>query len=520
MGILIGLDLGTTRIKAVALDPAAGKVLRISSRATPATHPQPDRSEHDPEALWQAAAVCLNEAAAGQSVAGLSVSSMAEAGLPLDAADRPLAPVIAWHDRRTMPQAAWWEQTISEAKLHAITGQRVNPSFGINKLLWWREHTPAVMRRMRWWLNLPDYILLRLTGVHATERSLASRTLLFDQMILDWSETMLALAELRRETLPPVAAGGTVIGAVTAAAAAQTGIPAGTPCALGGHDHLCATLAAGVVAPGAAADSSGSAQSIYLLTPDFISTPEVAAEAFACYAAPMDGLYAFKGGSRTAGSAIDWWLRHLTGLPADAEIPYAELEREASSGIGATRGPLWLPHFLGAPSPENDVAGRGALVGVLLTHDRGDLVRALFEGLACSTRRNLDEMLRLTGQDISNLVLVGGAHRSGLLNQLKANLLNLPVAVCQVPEAAAVGAALLAGVGVSFFNSPREAAQALSYPPCIMDPDPKRVIWYDGIYQEIYKPLYPHLRAAHRAMSRPHEEAPLSRLKRSQPAYA
>ncbi|NPV56375.1 MAG: hypothetical protein HPY76_06875 [Anaerolineae bacterium] len=502
MKTLIGLDLGTSRIKAVAYDPAKGKVLRTASRATPTEHPTPERSEHDPEAIWQTAADCLREASLGLRVAGLAISSMAEAGLPLDAADQPLAKVIAWHDRRTLPQAVWWEHNISEAKLHAITGQRVNPSFGINKLIWWRTHAPEMMERMRWWLSLPDYILLRLTGVRATERSLASRTLLFDQMLLNWSDTMLALAELRREMLPPVAAGGAVIGALTAEAATRTGIPAGTPCALGGHDHLCATLAAGVAVPGSAADSSGSAQSLYLLLPDFISNPEVAAEAFACYASPLDGYYAFKGGARAVGSALDWWLRHLTGLPADAEVPYASLAAEAQSGVGTTYGPLWLPHFLGAGSPENDVESRGALVGVRLEHQRGDMVRALLEGLACSTRRNLEEMLRLTGQKADRLVLVGGVHQMHLFNQVKADLLNMPLVVNQVPEAAAVGAALLAGVGAGVFGSARQAAESLRYPPRVVEPDPTRVAWYEGLYQEMYKPLYPHLRAIHRAMSR------------------
>ncbi|MCX7671279.1 MAG: FGGY family carbohydrate kinase, partial [Anaerolineae bacterium] len=268
--LLVGLDIGTTTLKAAAYDPEAGRLVALASRPTPTDHPAPGRSEHDPQALWTAVCACLREVAAATAarpLAGLAIASLAEAGVMLDAAGRPLAPIIAWYDRRSEPQAEWLEQQISEAELHAITGQRAGASFGVCKWLWMREHWPAAAGQMATWLPVPNYILWRLTGERSIDLSQASRMLALDQRRLDWSERILDAVGLRRDQLPRPQPGGTVIGAVTPAAAAETGLPAGMPCALGGHDHLCAAFAAGAYRPGVVADSSGTAQAVSCVVP-------------------------------------------------------------------------------------------------------------------------------------------------------------------------------------------------------------------------------------------------------------
>ena len=257
--LLLGLDIGTTTIKAAAYDPELGRVVGLAARPTPTDHPAPGLSEHDPEALWETVCTCLRDVcrggvspsgAAGEAtsplrIAGLAIASLAEAGVPVDAAGQPLCPIIAWYDRRSEPQATWLHQQIDADEMHAITGQRVTASFGVCKWLWIREHWPDAAARMATWLPVPSYLLLRLTGAVATDHSQASRMLTFDQRSRDWSDRICAVAGLRRDQLPSAFPGGTVIGTIAAAAAAQTGLPIGTPCSLGGHDHLCAALAVG-----------------------------------------------------------------------------------------------------------------------------------------------------------------------------------------------------------------------------------------------------------------------------------
>ncbi len=497
--MLLGLDIGTTTIKAAVYDPDAGRVTALAARPTPTDHPAPGRSEHDPEALWQAVAACLREvtaAVAGRPIAGLAIASLAEAGVMLDAAGRPLAPIIAWYDRRSEPQAEWLERQLSEAELHAITGQRAGASFGVCKWLWMREHWPDAASRMATWLPVPNYILWRLTGERSVDFSQASRMLAFDQVRLDWSDRILETVGLRREQLPRPRPGGTIIDAVTSTAARETGLPAGMPCALGGHDHLCAAFAVGAYRPGVVADSSGTAQAVSCIVPGFASTPKMAAAGFACYAHVLPGQYILKAGLKAAGGAVEWLARQLAGpaAPADA-LPYDELLARAERGVGVRAGPLWLPHLLDSGTPEGDRASRAALVGLRLEHDAGDIFRGLLESLAFWLRHNLEEVADLPiWQPVEEVILLGGTTRLALLSQLKADILGRPVIVPELPEAAAIGAALLAGLGVGVFRTPGEAVGSLRYGRTVVEPDAAHVAWYDQLYREAYRPLYAALR--------------------------
>jgi xylulokinase len=504
MTALLGLDLGTSHVRAVAYDPERGAVVGQAARPTPVEHPWVGASQHDPQALWEAVAACIREVVtrlAGQRVAGLAIASFAEAGLPLDAAGQPLYPIIAWYDRRCEPQVAFWENRYTPGQLHTITGQRVSPSFGVNKWLWIRDHHPELAARAASWLSAPDYILYRLSGERFTDYSLASRTLLFDQRSLGWSGELLAQAGLSAGQLPCPRPGGTPIGTVTSPAAAETGLPAGTPCVLGGHDHLVAGLAAGAFRPGVVVDSSGTAQALQIILPAFVTNSRLAEGGYACYAHVLAGQYVLKGGLKAAGGAVEWLARQLSGLPAgERELPYAELMAEAQAGVGRRAGPLWLPHLIGSGTPQGDRYSRGALVGVTVEQERGDVFRGMLEGLAFWLRHNLAEMAQLTGQAIEQVVLLGGTTRLSLLTQLKADVLGLPVVVPDLAQAAGVGAALLAGVGVGLYAGPAEAVASLRCARQVVSPNPARVEWYTRLYEAAYLPLYAALRDVHHAM--------------------
>jgi xylulokinase len=497
MNLLIGLDLGTTTIKASAYDPDAGRVRCTATRPTPVTHPQAGWSEHDPAALWQAVTGCLAEVAAqtaGEAYAGLAIASFAEAGLPLDAAGRTLYPVIAWYDWRCEAQAALWRQRWTATQLHAITGQRASPSFGANKWLWLREHHPEIIGQTARWLSVPDYILWQLAGVTVTDYSIASRTLLFDQLARAWSPELLAATGLTAEQLPRAQPAGTAVGTLTPAAAAVTGLPAGMPCVLGGHDHLCASLAVGAWQPGTIVDSSGTAGAVLALLPAFHTSLEAAVGGFACYAHVLPDLYVLKAGLKLTGGAVDWLARQLAG-PGTTDLHYEALEAAAAQGVGRRAGPVWLPHLHGGSgTPEGDLASLAALVGIRSDHEPGDLFRGLLESLAFWLRHNVEAMAALTRQAATDSILTGGTTRLHLLNQLKADVLDRPVVVSDVPEAAALGAALLAGLGAGVFRSPAEAAASVQYGRTVIEPQPEHAGWYDALYRDVYRRLYADLR--------------------------
>lgn len=502
MGYLLGLDIGTTTIKAGLYNPQSGQLEYQSSQPTPVEHPAPQMSQHDPDKLWGAVCGCLQDIGSDKPIDALAISSFAEAGLPLDARGKPLYPIIAWYDPRTAPQAEWWQNQLSIEELYLITGQRLSPSFGVNKYLWIKEHHPQSIAEMSTWVSCSDYILYRLTGKLVTDYTQASRTMLFDQKELCWSERMLEMAGVRGDQLPQIQCGGTIAGGITDKASIETCLPSDLPCVLGGHDHLCAALAAGAICPGIVVDSMGTSQSTLVVVDQFLSNLEVVKHGFVCYAHVIPNAYILKAGIHSAGGAFEWLAGLLTAkINTESQIDFRKLEQEASLGVGKTIGPLWLPHFNGSGTPEVDWNSRAALLGVRIEHNRGDILRGLLESQSFWLKHNLDEIRHLTGQKIENAILLGGTTRLKLLSRLKSSILNLPALIPNLSESAATGAALLAGIGIGTFKNPQEAVDSLKIEMEKINPDGTLSKWYQPIYEYVYLRFYPVLKEIWSQMS-------------------
>lgn len=498
--MLLGLDIGTSSIKAVLYHPDQGRVVKSSFRATPVIYPQTGWSEHDPHLLWEAVVECIREVVPGQAITALAISSMAETGLLIDRNGQPVSSIIAWYDRRSESQAAWIEENINSERLFSITGQRVSPSFGLTKILWLKQNQPDAFRQAAHWLPTPTYILWRLSGQMAVDYTIAARTLAFDQRTLTWSKELLGLADLSEDLFPHVYPGHTIVGPITQIAAEETGLSPITLCGLGGHDHLCAAFATGANTSGAVTDSTGSANALLYILPNLIDHPLIASQGFACYPHVLRDYFVLKGGLKAAGSAIEWLARSLSG--SGHQPNYQRLETDAEQGIGKRAGPIWLPHLIGSGTPEADRFSRAALIGVQFEHSPGDLFRGLLESLAFWTRHNLEEIQTTAGLKYGNIMLTGGATRMNLLSRLKANIINHPITVPKIPETAAVGAALLAGLGAGTFSDSTDALSSLRYNIDTFSPDEKLAGWYNQIYEEVYRPLYSTLSPLHHALNK------------------
>ncbi len=501
MTILIGLDIGTSSIRAVALDTTSGLVLHSAATPTPVSHSSQVRSEHDPEALWQASVRVLREVCLrinGELVSGLAISSMADTGVVLDERGAPLYPIVAWYDQRCAQQISWLATQITSQRFHRITGQRFSTSLGISKWLWLQGNLPGIQETAAAWLSVSDYVLWRLTGKMVTDYSLASRMGMLDQRSLTWSPELLKLAGLCEDQLPRVLPSGSVVGTLTDAAAVLTGLPGGLPCVLGGHDHLCAAAAAGAEDAGTLVDSCGTAESLLVTVDKYQPGPRLLRSGYAIYAHVFPGRYVLRGGLRSAGGAVQWLASCLAGKsPEDKDLPFKELMVEASMGIGRRAGPLWLPHLLGSGTPQDDPNSSAAMVGLKAEHERGDIFRGMLESLAFWLRQNLEQIEYLLDHPIREVLLVGGATRFDLLNQLKADVLNRPVTLLQIQEPSAVGAALLAAVGTGCFSDLAQASASLQYDCQIIYPEPGRIQWYSQLYQQGYQPVYLALQQIH-----------------------
>ena len=258
---------------------------------------------------------------------------------------------------------------------------------------------------------------------------MASRTLLFDQQRLAWSAEMLALAGLTAEQLPEPRPGGTQTGRLSAEAAAATGLTAGTPCILGGHDHLCAAFAAGAYAAGSVVDSCGTAEAVLAVVPGFHSSAFIAEAGYACYAHVLPGHYILKGGLKAAGGAVEWLARQLAGPVPPASCPMRSSRPRPGRGSAGGPGRSGCLHLIGAGTPEGDRHSMAALVGARAEHNQGDLFRGLLESLAFWLRQNMEAIQDLTGLAAGEVILLGGTVRLHLLAQLKAEVLGQPVTV-------------------------------------------------------------------------------------------
>ena len=278
----VGLDLGTTSIKAVAFDQDDRELAQATVR-TP-THPVSTGAQYDAEELWDAACSVLRSVTeslrqAGYAAVGIATASMGESGVLVDVHGRPVLPVIAWFDRRTETQVADWLDVIGPEPTVRIGGVPPRAVFGAMKMQWTRDNEPEAWKRGRRWLNMADWAAFRLTGEMATDYSLASRTMLFDVARRCWSDDLLDAAGLSVDRLCPVVQSGSAVGSVTADAAEATGLPAGCVVGAGGQDHVCAALALGVTEPAMLLDSIGTAEAFFLVTDGFDASGRLAAAA-------------------------------------------------------------------------------------------------------------------------------------------------------------------------------------------------------------------------------------------------
>ena len=474
MAILIGVDVGTTHLKAAAFTPD-GVQVALAAVPTPTNRLPDGGAEYDPEAIWAGVAACLAQviAAAPGPVIGVGVASMAEAGVLVTADGRPAYPAIAWFDPRTQPQAEALSRHPGRETLYRRTGLFVMPKHGLAKLLWLKEHRPEAYREGATWLSMAEWVTFRLTGRRASCPTLAARILAYDLTAGGWAEDLLREIGIRRELFAELLPEGAPLGGVSAAAAADTGLPAGTVVTLAGHDHPCAALAAGVTGPGQLLDSTGTAEAVIGAVSSPILTDAALASQISQGPLPLPGLIGLQAGASAAGGSLEWLRRELLPeLDYGALTALAEAEGEEPSGL------LYLPHLAGGGPPDVDPLSKGALIGLTYGATRGRIIKAVLEGTCYELRRMVAAMEQLVGSPFGRVVVTGGHAHNPLWLQLKADILGREIVVPEVAEATLLGAALLAGVAGGRFQTPAAAAAGLRRSERLIRPRPEAAAAY------------------------------------------
>jgi xylulokinase len=467
-----GLDVGTSGVKGLALD-AEGGVLAAAEASYPLSTPRPGWAEQDPEDWWRAAeAVLAQLRAAAGAPQGIGLSGQMHGLVALDSDDRVLRPAIIWNDQRTGAECSEIEATLGLARLTALTGNRALTSFTAPKLLWLRHHEPDVFARIARIALPKDYVRLRLCGVHATDVADASGTLLLDVAERRWSEEVLDALALDPAWLPRVLESPQVSGATAD----------GVPVAAGAGDQAAGALGVGVDRPGPVSVVLGTSGVVFAALERYAADPQVRVQTF-CHAIP-DTWHAMGVMLSAAGSLR--WLQAILG--ADYDV----LTAEASAWAPTTEGLTFLPYLAGERTPHDDPDARGAYTGLSLRHDRGALVRALFEGVAFGLRDSLDLISELGGRPALGRVSGGGARSKEWL-RIVASVLELPLERVAVEDAAAFGAALLGGVAGGVWPDVPAAVAATVRPRELIEPVSEWISPYRTA-RERFRALYPALR--------------------------
>jgi xylulokinase len=468
---LVGLDVGTTGVKALALSPE-GEVLARAEEGYGFETPQAGWAEQDPELWWRATEAAL--AGLGGGAAGIGLSGQMHGLVALDAGVRVLRPAILWNDQRSKAECDEIEAELGLERLVELTGNRALPGYTAPKLVWMRRHEPDLYERIAHVLLPKDYVRLRLTGEHAIDAGDASGTLILNVAGRRWSAEMLAALDVPREWLPPVLESPEPSGRT----------PNGVVVAAGAGDQEAGALGVGVDRPGPLSLVLGTSGVVFAALPGYAADPTGRLQAF-CHAVP-DAWHAMGVMLSAAGSLH--WLRDASapGVPFDA------LVAEAERWLPGVEGLTFLPYLSGERTPHFDPGARGAFVGLSLRHDRGALVRAVLEGVAYALRDAL-ELLRELGVEPHVARVSGGGARSLLWLRIVASVLDLPLERTAAEEGAAFGAALLGGVAAGVFRDVHEAVESTVRVVDAVDPVPEwRAAYVDGY--ERFRALYPALR--------------------------
>jgi len=504
------LDIGTTGCKAAVFD-AQGRLRALAYREYPLLTPQPGWAEVDSARVCADCGNAIREAVAasrGDPVRGMGISCQGEAFTPVGASGTLLGNGMVSSDARAVELVTSFGRQFGVRRLYDRTGHTPHPMFTLFKLLWLRQERPEVFSAARRFLCFEDLFQQQLGLDPAISWPLAGRTMLFNVSSHQWDEEILPAIDLDPARLARPAPSGSVVGTMPRRTADDLGLPEGVIVVAGGHDQPCGAFGAGVVEPGLAMCASGTVECICpvfqhrcLDQPLFPLSDAGFAANLCTYDFILPGMYTTLLFSLTGGNLLRWF-RDQWGQPELAEAarsgadPYDLLTRAMAP---QPTDLLVLPYFTPSGTPYFDTQTPGAILGLRLSTTRGQVLRALLEGVALEMRLNL-EILRESGLDVRQLRAIGGGAKSSALVQLKADVLHRPITTLAVTEAGCLGMALLA-CAAHTGTAPRELLGTWVKTASVVEPDPRRAACYDDRFGS-YRELYPAIRDSWKRLQR------------------
>ena len=504
----IGLDIGTSSVKALLVSPA-GEVVKVSSPEYSFQTPKPLWAETNPDVWWEAtqqAIRSLLENTDPESVGGIGLTGQMHGLVALDAKGDVLRPCIMWNDQRSFAECEEMTSIIGKDEILRITGNPVLAGFTAPKILWVQKNEPEIFSRIDKILLPKDYIRYKLTGEFFTDVSDASGMSLLNVGERTWSQDIIDSLGWKKQWLPEVSESTEATSQVSSSAAELTGLAQGTPVIAGGGDCAAQAVGSSIVEEGKVSVTLGTSGVVFAQSDEYRVEPEGKLHSF-CHAVP--GKWHMMGVMLSAAGSFQWFKNQLAVEESRIEETgglnaYDNLTSQATKIKPGSEGCIFLPYLSGERTPYPDPHARGAFIGLSLRHGLGHMARSVLEGVSFGLNDSLT-LMRNLGINPSNIILSGGGTHSTLWKQMLADIFQSNCALVNAKEGAAYGAALLASVGIGVQESVENASKEwIRETEKIQQGE--NLSSYSKIYSH-YRTLYPSLKDHFHSMAQVMEEA-------------
>ena len=475
--ILLGIDLGTQQLKVIAVDGASAAVLGSVQSAVENLTPAPGWLEQNPDDWWQALCQLTRDLKAklgfsSEAIAGIGLSGHMHSIVPLRADGNPAHNCIVWADTRSSEQA----QRLAITSAEKLWNPSIAP-YSLNKILWLREHRPRVFEEVSSFLFSKDYLRYRMTGALGTDSSDASGSLMWDFAIREWDAALLAEFDLAPSLLPTVRQSSEIAGALSAEAASDLGLAAGTTVAYGGGDCPCAVVGSGTVDAGTLLINAGTAvQVIEMRDQPSPFSPRTSVRYL--FELGVEGKCFAIGALNSAGHSLEWW-RALV----DERLSYAEFDALAAEAPSSDEGPLFLPYLQGTGTPYLRDGAYGSFVQLSATADQRALTRAVMDGVAFGIKHCAEALVNDESFADKKFLFTGGVPKSPLMREILANVFGGEIRCRSFSDMSALGAAAHAAVAAGIRSDAQSFLADFDYGEITVTATPALQAQYAASYE-------------------------------------
>lgn len=489
--LVLSVDCSTTAVKVIAWN-AAGQPVAEGRAAYPLHQPQPDWYEQDANDWWRGLCQSLRDCLAQldpRNVDALCITNQRETVVPVDRAGKPLRNAITWLDERCRAEVAQLSEIFGWDAFHQLTGKPPSVNVVPPKFLWLAQHEPGLLEKTHMFLDTHAFLIYRLIGEFRTSLPSADPQGLVDMERRAWATELFGELGVADRQFPQLVEPGTMIGTVTASAAAATGLIEGLPVVAGTGDGQSAGLGANAVGEGRVYLNLGTA-----VVSGALSQHYKADRAFRTMMAPISGAYYFEHVLKGGVFTVNWFVERFGMDLQNGERSVEELlEAEAAQVPPGALGLMLVPYWSSVMNPYWDPLASGITIGWNGAHGRGHFYRALLEGIAFEQRLVGDKKMDVLEHPIKEYVTMGGGSRSPLWCQIMADITGVPVTRTTSTEATSLGAAILAATASGWYSTIYSAAESMTADAETFDPIPQNQAVYEPLYEEVYQHLYPTL---------------------------